>query len=253
MRLNGKTALITGGNSGIGLATAKLFSTEGARIAITGRNAETLEAARRELGPEALSIQADVTDVAATEAAAAEAAAKLGPLDILLANAGVGGGTPLGQTTREQFDRIIDTNLTGVFFAVQAALPYLRDGGSVILIGSVHAKLGMPGWAAYAATKGAVSSMARVLASELAPRRIRVNVVSPGATRTPIWGSPEALAFTEKRIARSTPLVRLSEAEEVAKAILYLASDDAANITAAELMIDGGATGAPAGAPIYRS
>lgn len=253
MRLNGKTALITGGNSGIGLATAKLFAAEGAKVAITGRNSETLEAARQAIGSGVMAIQADVTDVAATEAAASKAADKLGKFDILLANAGIGGGTPLGQTTREQFDRIIDTNLTGVFFAVQAALPHLNDGASVILVGSVHAKLGMPGWSAYAASKGAVQAMARVLASELAPRRIRVNVVSPGATRTPIWGPPEALAYTERRVATSTPLVRLSEAEEVAKAILYLASDDAANITAEELMIDGGATGAPAGAPIYRA
>ncbi len=251
MRLNGKTALITGGNSGIGLATAKRFVAEGAKVAITGRNPENLAAAQQELGPDALVITADATDAAAMEKVVAEIAAKFGPLDILVANAGVGGQTPLGKTTPEQFRRIIDTNLTAVFFAVQAAVGHMHDGGSVILLGSVHAKLGMPGWAAYAATKGAIRSLSRVLASELAPRRIRVNVVSPGATRTPIWGPEQNLAFVEKRIATSTPLVRLSEPEEVAGTILYLASDDASNITAEEIMIDGGATGAPAGAPIY--
>jgi len=249
MRLDGKTALITGGNSGIGLATAKIFAGEGAKVAITGRNPETLAKAKAELGAAALAFTADVTDTPSIEAAAAAAAKEFGKLDILVANAGIGGVTPLGNTTRADFDRIIETNLTGVFFTVQAALPYLADGASVILIGSVHARLGMPQWGAYAATKGALQALGKVMAAELAPRRIRVNLVSPGATRTPIWGPPENLVVLEKRIAAATPLVRLSEAEEVAKAALYFASDDSSNVTATELMVDGGATGAPAGAP----
>jgi NAD(P)-dependent dehydrogenase (short-subunit alcohol dehydrogenase family) len=251
MRLDGKTALITGGNSGIGLAAARLFLAEGARVAITGRNRETLDAAAKELGPGLLALKADVTDEASMEAALAEMQDRFGPIDVLVANAGIGAQTPLGQSTREAFDAVIATNLTGVFFTVQAALPHLADGASVILLGSVHAKLGMPGWGAYAASKGAIRSLGRVLASELAPRRIRVNLVSPGGTRTPIWGTAELLAKTEARIARSTPLARMSEAEEVARAALFLASDDAANVTAAEIMVDGGATGAPAGAPVY--
>jgi NAD(P)-dependent dehydrogenase (short-subunit alcohol dehydrogenase family) len=139
---------------------------------------------------------------------------------------------------------------------VQAAAPHLNDGASVVLVGSVHQVLGVPGMSAYAASKGAIRSMTRVLAAELAPRRIRVNGVTPGATRTPIWDSraptPEAFAALEARMNRAVPLGRISEAEEIAEAVLYLASDASANVTATEIVIDGGLIGAPAGAPIYR-
>jgi NAD(P)-dependent dehydrogenase (short-subunit alcohol dehydrogenase family) len=255
-RLEGKTALITGGNSGIGLAAARAFIREGARVAITGRNRKTLDEAAQELGPNVLALGADITDVAANEQAIRTAGETFGHLDIVLANAGVGGNTPVGSTTLERFEQIIATNLTGVFFTVQAALPYLRDGASIILIGSVHASLGMPEWSAYAATKGAVRSMGRVLAGELSPKGVRVNVVVPGGTRTPIWSrisqNPDALTALEPRIARATPTGRISEAEEVANTILFLASDEATNIQAAEIVVDGGATGAPSAAPIYR-
>jgi NAD(P)-dependent dehydrogenase (short-subunit alcohol dehydrogenase family) len=147
-------------------------------------------------------------------------------------------------------------NVTGVFLTVQAAAPYLSKGASVILIGSVHATLGAPGYAAYAASKGAVRSLGRVLASELALAGVRVNVVVPGATRTPIWSrfgrGPDALATMEPRMVRAVPSGRISEAEEIANTILFLASDDATNITAAEIVVDGGLTNAPSGAPIYR-
>jgi NAD(P)-dependent dehydrogenase (short-subunit alcohol dehydrogenase family) len=256
MRLNGKTALITGGNSGIGFATAQAFMQQGARVAVTGRNQQTLDDAVRILGPEVLALRADITDLVANEQAIRTAGETFGGLDIVVANAGIGALTKLGATTAEQFEQVMSTNVTGVFFTIQAALPYLRDGGSVILIGSVHAVLGMPEWSAYAASKGAIRSMGRVLASELAPKGVRVNTVVPGGTRTPIWTrvtqNPDAIAVLEPRIARSTPSGRMTEAEEVAKTILFLASDEAANITAAEIVIDGGATGAPAGAPIYR-
>lgn len=252
MTLHGKTAFITGGNSGIGLATARLFVAEGARVAITGRNRETLDAAAAELGPNVLALVADVTDPQAIEDAVAKTVDKFGKLDIVVPNAGVGGGTPLGSTTHEQFSRIIESNLTGVFFTVQAAAAHLNDGGAVILVGSVHAKLGMPGWAAYAAAKGGVRSLARVLASELAPRNIRVNVVSPGAARTPIWGDEAAIERVGQRIAHSVPLKRLLEPEEIAATIAFLASADAVNISGEEIMIDGALTGSPAGAPIYR-
>lgn len=255
-QLEAKTALITGGNSGIGLAVARAFVREGARVAITGRNQETLDEAARELGPHVLALRADITDVAANEQAIRTAGEALGHLDILVANAGVGGATPLGSTTVEQFEQIIATNLTGVFFTVQAALPFLRSGASVILIGSVHSLIGMPEWSAYAATKGAVRSMGRVMASELSPRGIRVNVVAPGGTRTPIWSrisqNPDALSVLEPRIAKATPTGRITEAEEVANTILFLASDEATNIQAAEIFVDGGVTGAPSGAPIFR-
>ena len=257
MRLANKTAFITGGNSGIGLATARLFIAEGANVAITGRNQATLDAAAAELGPKALALRADITDEAATEAAIAATVERFGGLDIVFANAGISGATPVGQTAAATFDGILRTNLTGVFLTVQAAAPHLRAGGSIVLVGSVHAELGAPGMAAYAASKAGIRAMTRVLASELSPRAIRVNGVTPGATRTPIWDNraptPEAFAVLEARMVRAVPLGRISEAEEIAQAVLFLASDDAANITAAEIVVDGGLTGAPGGAPIYRA
>lgn len=256
MRLSGKTALITGGNSGIGLATARAFIHEGAKVAITGRDQTTLDEAARSLGPNALALRADITDPSANEAAIRAAAEAFGHLDIVVANAGIAGNTPVGSTTAQQFERIMATNVTGVFLTVQAAAPYLRKGASVILIGSVHAVLGMPGYSAYAASKGAVRAMTRVLASELSPAGVRVNVVVPGATRTPIWSrdnrDPNALANLEPRVALSAPTGRISEAEEIANTILFLASDDATNIQGAEIVVDGGVTAAPSGAPIYR-
>ena len=148
MRLAGKTALITGGNSGIGLTTAKLFIAEGAKVAITGRNQATLEAAAKELGPNAIAIVADATDIAATEKAVAQAAAKFGKLDVVFANAGIPGNTPIGGTTLAAFESVIRTNITAVFFTVQAAVPHLNDGASIILNGSVISVLGNPGYAA---------------------------------------------------------------------------------------------------------
>jgi NAD(P)-dependent dehydrogenase (short-subunit alcohol dehydrogenase family) len=257
MKLTNKTALITGGNSGIGFATARLFVAEGAHVAITGRNQKTLRAAAAELGDSAVTIQADVTDVDAIERAVAAAVEKLGKLDIVFANAGIGGATPIGQTSQSAFDDIIQTNLTAVFFTVQAAATHLNEGASIILNGSVHAVMGVPGYSAYAATKAGVRAMTRNLASEFAPRGIRVNQVTPGAARTPIWSASaptdEAMVALEQRIVRTIPLGRFGEADEVAKAVLYLASDDASNVTGTEIVVDGGATGAPLGAPAYRT
>jgi NAD(P)-dependent dehydrogenase (short-subunit alcohol dehydrogenase family) len=256
MRLANKTAFITGGNSGIGLATAKLFVAEGAKVAITGRNKETLEAVAKELGPNAFAIVADATDVAATEKAVAKAVEKFGKLDIVFANAGISASTPVGGTALETFEAVLKTNITAVFFTVQAAVTHMNDGGSVILNGSVISVLGNPGYAAYAASKAGVRGMARVMASELSPRGIRVNVVSPGGTSTPIWNrtapTPEAIVALENHISKAIPLGRFGKPEEVAKTVLFLASDDAANIQGAEIFVDGGSTGSPAGAPIYR-
>ena len=255
-RLANKTALITGGNSGIGLATAKLFVAEGAKVMITGRNKETLDAAARELGPNALAIVADANDVAATEAAVKQAAEKFGKLDIVFANAGIPGNTPVGKTTLEAFEQVIRTNLTSVFFTVQAALPYLNDNASIVLNGSVISVLGNPGYSAYAATKAGVTAMARVMVSELSPRGIRINVVAPGAARTPIWNgaapTAEAFAALEKRIAGVTPLGRIAEPDHIARTVLFLASDDAAHVQGQEIFVDGGATSSPAGAPVFR-
>ncbi|MET1027916.1 MAG: SDR family oxidoreductase [Dongiaceae bacterium] len=257
MRLSNKTALITGGNSGIGLATARLFQAEGARVAIIGRNRQTLDAAAATLGPDALAIQADVTDAVALDKAVATIAESFGKLDVVFANAGTGVASPLGGTAPAAFEDIIRVNLTAAFFTVQAAYPYLNDGASIILNGSVHAVMGVPAWSAYAAAKGGVRSMTRNLASELAPRRIRVNQVTPGATRTPIWSpfatTDDAMEGLEKQLVRTNALGRMGEAEEVAKAALFLASDDSSNVTGTELVVDGGATGAPLGAQIYRA
>jgi NAD(P)-dependent dehydrogenase (short-subunit alcohol dehydrogenase family) len=257
VRLANKTAFITGGNSGIGLATARRFMAEGARVAITGRNVERLEAAARELGPQVLALAADATDIAATEAAIAKAADRFGKLNILFANAGIPGQTPAGSASLEVFEQVIRTNLTSVFFTVQAALPHLADGASIILNGSVISVLGNPGYAAYAASKAGVRAIARVLASELSPRGIRVNVVAPGAIRTPIWGAatatPEAERIFEARIGATTPLGHIGEPEHIASTVLFLASDEAAHIQGQELFVDGGATSSPAGAPIFRT
>jgi NAD(P)-dependent dehydrogenase (short-subunit alcohol dehydrogenase family) len=256
VRLKNKTALITGGNSGIGLATAKLFVAEGAKVVITGRNKETLDAAARELGHNALALVADATDIAATDAAIKTGAETFGKFDIVFANAGIAGGTPLGSTTLEAFAKVISTNLTGVFFTVQSALPHLNDNASIILNGSVISVLGIPGYSAYGAAKAGVRSMARTMASELSPRGIRVNVVAPGAVRTPIWGAavatPEAEKAFEQRIALTTPLGRMGETHHISKTVLFLASDDAAHIQGQEIFVDGGAVASPSGAPIYR-
>lgn len=261
MRLANKTALITGGNSGIGFAAAKLFIAEGAKVAIVGRDRATLDEAMQALGPNALALQADAVEQDSIERAVAAAVKAFGPLDVVFANAGIAGSTPVGGTRAADFDKILTINLTGAFLTVQAAAPHLKSGASIILTGSVMGVLGIAGYSAYAATKEGLKAMSKSLASELAPKGVRVNIVTPGATRTPIWGrsgggAPANVEAANDavgaRVSKSTPLGRMSEAEEVAKAALYFASDDSANVTAAEIVVDGGATGAPAGAPIYR-
>lgn len=256
MRLEGKTALITGGNAGIGLATARLFVAEGAKVAITGRNAETLAAAKDELGQAALTFVADVLDDGALARAFADTAATFGPIHAVFANAGIVSATPIGSTARETFEGIIATNVTGSFLTLQAALPYLADGASLILNGSVIASLGNPGRAAYAASKAAVRALSRSLAADLAPRGIRVNVVVPGATDTDIWNSaaptPEARTQLEKVLGGSTPLGRMLKPDEIAKAALFLASDESSGVNAAEIVVDLGLTGAPAGSAANR-
>src|SRR5580693_2537196 len=187
MKLTAKKALITGGNSGIGLATARLFIAEGAQVAITGRDPETLDEAIAELGSSARGYRADVT-IAEERKRLFEALAKdFGKLDIVFANAGITGRTPTGSTDEAIFENVIHTNLSAAFFTVNSAAPLLNDNGSIIFSGSVQNYLGQPGVAAYAATKGGLVSMARCIAADLAPRNIRVNVVAPGAIKTPIW------------------------------------------------------------------
>src|SRR6201998_2841837 len=254
MKLAGKKALITGGNSGIGLATARLFVAEGAEVAITGRDQQTLDEAVAELGSKARGYRADVTVAEDREKLFAELAKDFGKLDIVFANAGITGRTPTGTSDEAVFENVIHTNLTGAFFTVNSAAPLLNDGGSIIFNGSVHNYLGQPGVAAYAATKGGLVSMGRSLAADLAPRNIRVNVVAPGAIKTPLWKrgprasiSAEDSAKQAKFFSSAVPLGRWGEPEDVAKAVLFLASEDSLYVNAVELMVDGGAPGAPFG------
>src|SRR5580658_6730191 len=259
MKLTGKKALITGGNSGIGFATARLFVAEGAQVAITGRDRKTLDEAVAELGPSARGYRADVTIAEDRKQLFSALARDFGKLDIVFANAGISGRTPTGTADEAIFENIIHINLNGAFFTVNSAAPLLNDNGSIIFNGSVHNYLGQPGLAAYAATKGGLVSMARAIAADLAPRNIRVNVVAPGSTKTPIWKrgtrasvSAEQAAKVNDLFSSTVPLGRWGEPEELAKAVLFLASDDSSYINAVELMVDGGLTGAPFGAPSLR-
>ena len=207
MKLAGKKALITGGNSGIGLATARLFISEGAEVAITGRDQQTLDEAVAELGSKAHGYRADVTVAEDRKKLFAELAKDFGKLDIVFANAGISGRTPTGTTDEAIFEKVIHTNLNGAFFTVNSAAPLMNDNGSIIFNGSVHNYLGQPGLAAYAATKGGLVSMARSIAADLAPRKIRVNVVAPGATKTPIWKRGPRASATEEESAKLSDFV----------------------------------------------
>jgi NAD(P)-dependent dehydrogenase (short-subunit alcohol dehydrogenase family) len=254
-----KESALTGGNSGIGFATARLFVAEGAQVAITGRDQKTLDEAVAELGPSARGYRADVTIADDRKQLFQALARDFGKLDIVFANAGISGRTPTGTADEAVFENIIHVNLNGAFFTVNSAAPLLNDNGSIIFNGSVHNYLGQPGLAAYAATKGGLVSMARAIAADLAARNIRVNVVAPGATKTPIWKRGPRASVTEEQstkladfVSSATPLGRWGEPEELAKAVLFLASDDSSYVNAVELMVDGGATGAPWGAPLLR-
>lgn len=257
MKLAGKKALITGGNSGIGFATARLFIHEGAEVAITGRDQKTLDAAIEELGPNAVAYRADVTDSTARTDLFDKLGQRFGNLDIVFANAGISARTPVGSTDEAVFENIIRVNLTGAFLTVQSALPLLKDGSSIIFNGSIIGSQGRIGQAAYAASKAGIRGMARSLASDLAPRCIRVNLVAPGATKTPIWSRnplpPEQADDMAKRVAATIPLGRWGEADEIAKAVLFLASDDSSYVNSVELFVDGGTQGSPYGGAVFRS
>src|SRR5580698_6136737 len=258
-KLTSKKALIAGGNSGIGLATARLFIAEGAPVAITGRDQRTLDEAVAALGSSARGYRVDVTIAEDRKRLLAALAKDFGKLDIVFANAGISGRTPTGSTDEAVFENVIRTNLNAAFFTVNSAAPLLNANGSIIFNGSVHNHLGQAGVAAYAATKGGIVSMARCIAADLAPRNIRVNVVVPGAIKTPIWKrGPRAAMSTdasdkeEKFFSSVVPQGRWGEPEEVAKAVPFLASDDSSYVNAVELIVDGGFTGAPFGAPIFQ-
>jgi NAD(P)-dependent dehydrogenase (short-subunit alcohol dehydrogenase family) len=243
-KLERKIALVTGGNSGIGLATAKQFVNEGAYVFITGRREPELAAAVKEIGTNATGVQGDVSNLGDLDRLFAQIERQKGKLDIVFANAGVVKYAPLGTITKEFYNSIFNINVKALLFTVQKALPLLPDGASIILNASVVGSKGLPTNSVYSATKAAVRSFARTWTTDLKNRRIRVNAVSPGATDTP--AARELLASSEtgeqrlKMISNTVPLGRLGTPDEVAKAVVFLASDDSSFITGTELFVDGG-------------
>ena len=238
-RLNGKTAVITGGATGIGLAAAKRFIEEGAFVFLFGRRQEALDAAVADLGHNARAVQGSVSDEADLDRLYAAVKAERGTLDIVFANAGAGSPLALGQITGEHVDETFDTNVKGAIFTVQKALPLMGPGGSIILTGSSAGTTGAPGFTAYSASKAAVRNLARSWAEDLKGTGIRVNVLSPGATATEL--AKEALgAEGQKAFAALTPLQRMADPSEIAAAAAFLASDDSSFMTASEVAVDGG-------------
>jgi NAD(P)-dependent dehydrogenase (short-subunit alcohol dehydrogenase family) len=244
-KLDGKVALITGGSSGIGLATAQEFVAEGAFVFITGRRETELAAAVTEIGTDLIvSIRADVSDSDDLDSLFAQIAREKGRLDVVFANAGVAKYAPLGQITEEFYHAIFDINVKGVLFTIQKALSLIPNGGSIILNASIVGSKGLPTISIYSATKAAIRSFARTWTTDLKDRRIRVNAVSPGTTDTPglrdLLGSSEIGQERLKMISKAVPLGRLGLPKEVARAVVFLASDDSSYITGAELFVDGG-------------
>jgi len=239
-RLKGKRALITGGTTGIGLATAQEFLAEGARVAITGSNPRTLEAAGKTLGPGALVVASDAGQVAAQAALARTIGQAFGGLDVLVVNAGVADLRPLEQWDEAAVDRSLAINFKGPFFLVQALLPLFASPASIVLNTSINAHIGMPTSSIYAASKGALLTLAKTLSGELIPRGIRVNAVSPGPIATPLHDKLGATDDFRTSLAAQIPARRFGDAAEIARAIVFLASDEAAFTVGSELVIDGG-------------
>ena len=243
-KLDNKVAVVTGGNSGIGLATARLFAQHGAKVLITGRNEQTIKDAVAGIGNGAKGIAADVAELKNIDTVYHKVNSDFGKIDVLVLNAGVFNGAPLADYTEEMFDHVVGVNLKGVFFSVQKALPFLNDGASIIITGSTVGDKGMAGLAAYSATKAAVRSLARGFSAELLSRKIRVNVLSPGPIDTPIFGrgggTQEEVNASKAHFASAVPVKRMGTAEEMAAGFLYLASDDSQFMVGGELLLDGG-------------
>jgi NAD(P)-dependent dehydrogenase (short-subunit alcohol dehydrogenase family) len=236
-KLQGKVAVVTGGTTGIGFATAKRFVDEGAYVFITGRRQKELDEAVKTIGGEVAGVRGDVSKLQDLDRLYETVKAK-GKIDVLVANAGTGEFAPLASLTEEHFDKLFDLNVKGTLFTVQKALPLMNDGGSIILVGSVASVKGTPSFGTYGATKAAVRNLVRTWTMELKDRRIRSNVLSPGPIKTPLVDlqPPESIA----RMLATIPMGRMGEPDEVAKAAVFLASDDSSFVTGIELFVDGG-------------
>lgn len=244
-KLAGKTALVTGGNSGIGLATARLFVNEGARVAISGRDAASLDRAATELGPDTMALQSDASRVTEIEQLMRQVGERFGKLDVLVLNAAAGQPMPMEFITEEAFDAMSGVCFKGVFFAIQKALPLLHAGSAVIVTTSIANQVAAPGFGVYAAAKAAARSLVRTAAVELAPRGIRVNAISPGPIDTPGFGRwdgvpAEVVQAARDDFSRRSPLQRFGRADEVAQAALFLATEASSYMVGAELVVDGG-------------
>ena len=243
-KLDGKIAVITGGNSGIGLATAKRFVSEGANVFIFGRRQNEIDAGISEIGKNVIGIQGDVSNLADLDRLYDVVKDQKGHLDILFANAGIAQFAPLGEISEEHFDKIFRINVKGLLFTVQKALPILEDGGSIILNASIGSSKGVGGSSVYSATKAAVRSFARTWTVDLRDRNIRVNAISPGPIDTPIFSSitqnEEQSELFKKNIVNAVPMKRMGSPDEVAKAVSFLASDESSYVTGIELFVDGG-------------
>jgi len=243
-KLQNKVAVVTGGNSGIGLATAKVFAEQGAKVAITGRDPKTIDSAVNEIGHNAFGIISDVSSINTLDASYKRVKDTYGNIDVLVVNAGVYIPGALADFTEEQFDKTSDINFKGVFFSIQKALPYLNEDASIIITSSSLATMGLPGVSVYSATKGAVNTLAKAFSTELADRKIRVNLLSPGPIETPIMtrdgATNEEFEIAKNYLASKTVAGRIGNANEIAKGFLYLASDDSKYMIGSELLIDGG-------------
>lgn len=245
-KLNGKVAVVTGGGSGIGFAAARAFVEEGARVVISGRSEEALVRAASELGPEAVAVRADVTNLADLERLFATVKERFGGLDVLFVNAGVVQAAPIQNVSEQVFDEILDINFKGAFFTIQQALPLLNNGGSIILNGSVNAHVGFAGVSVYSASKAALHSLARTLTPELVGRGIRINTLNIGPVATGILAktgmSEEAISGFAQALSARVPFGRFGRPEEIARAAVFLASDESSFVAGSEITTDGGLT-----------
>ena len=243
-RLTGKVAVVTGGNSGIGLATAKRFRDEGAKVVISGRDQNTLDEAVKAIGGDVVAVRSDVSKLADLDKLYKLVAEKFGKIDVLFANAGIAKFAPVTESSEALFDETFDVNVKGVYFAIQKALPLLNDGASIIINSSVVNETGAAGASVYAATKAAVRSFARTMTTELVDRHIRVNVVSPGPIQTPIFGrtglTKEQVDGFTRDIVNKVPMKRFGKPEEVADTVLFLATPESSYITGVDINVDGG-------------